>query len=174
MGAGLELNSFFYRGLVNSPRIGDYLTMIRRNIQDSVRRAMADTPVVLLNGARQTGKTTLAQAMAARSGAQYFTLDDAATLALAAGDPAGFIRNLTGPVVLGCWESGEKNLGGPVTMRALGVPLVDHAQHFVHEAGLVPVIGGHLDGRDLELHEGSPGLAVDAATIRLAAPGSQA
>ena len=74
--------------------------MIRRNIQESVRQAMADTPVVLLNGARQTGKTTLAQAIAARTGAQYFTLDDAATLALAVGDPAGFIRNLPGPVVL--------------------------------------------------------------------------
>jgi len=74
--------------------------MIQRHIQDSVRRAMADTPVVLLNGARQTGKTTLAQAIAGKTGADYFTLDDAATLALAAGDPAGFIRNLTGPVVL--------------------------------------------------------------------------
>ena len=74
--------------------------MIRRHIQDSVRRAMTDTPVVLLNGARQTGKTTLAQALAAGSGAQYFTFDDLATLALAAGDPSGFIRNLTGPVVL--------------------------------------------------------------------------
>ncbi len=61
---------------------------------------MADTPVVLLNGARQTGKTTLAQAIAARSGARYYTLDDYATLALAAGDPAGFIRNLSGPVVI--------------------------------------------------------------------------
>ena len=30
---------------------------------------------------------------------QYFTLDDAATLGLAAGDPVGFIRNLSGPVV---------------------------------------------------------------------------
>ena len=71
-----------------------------RNIQDAVRRAMADTPVVLLNGARQTGKTTLAQELAAQGGARYFTLDDAATLALAAGDPSGFIRNLTGPVVI--------------------------------------------------------------------------
>lgn len=61
---------------------------------------MADTPVVLLNGARQTGKTTLAQAVAEKTGARYFTLDDSATLALAAGDPAGFIRNLNGPVVL--------------------------------------------------------------------------
>ncbi|MGD0538315.1 MAG: ATP-binding protein [Verrucomicrobiota bacterium] len=61
---------------------------------------MTDTPVVLLNGARQTGKTTLAQAMAAGAAAQYFTFDDSATLALAAGDPSGFIRNLTGSVVL--------------------------------------------------------------------------
>jgi len=61
---------------------------------------MADTPVVLLNGARQTGKTTLARAIAEKTGAEYFTLDDSATLALAAGDPAGFIRNLNGPVVL--------------------------------------------------------------------------
>ena len=61
---------------------------------------MADTPVVLLNGARQTGKTTLAQAMAAAAGAQYLTLDDASTLGFAASDPSGFIRNLAGPVVL--------------------------------------------------------------------------
>ncbi|CAK0776697.1 conserved hypothetical protein [Gammaproteobacteria bacterium] len=74
--------------------------MIRRHIQDSIRLAMTDTPVVLLNGARQTGKTTLAQAMVAESEAQYFTLDDSATLALAAGDPAGFIRNLGDQVVI--------------------------------------------------------------------------
>jgi len=61
---------------------------------------MTDTPVVLLNGARQTGKTTLAQALAKSAGAQYFTLDDAAMHALAVADPAGFIRNLSGPVML--------------------------------------------------------------------------
>jgi len=74
--------------------------MIRRTIEDSVRKALADTPVVLLNGARQTGKTTLAQAIAEKTGARYLTLDDSATLALACGDPAGFIRNLSGRVVL--------------------------------------------------------------------------
>ena len=46
------------------------------------------------------GKNTLAQALVAGSGAQYFTFDDFATLALAAGAASGFIRNLTGPVVL--------------------------------------------------------------------------
>jgi uncharacterized protein len=87
-------------GLANSPRTGEYITMIKRHIQKSIHVAMADTPVVLLNGARQTGKTTLAKAIAEKTGAHYFTLDDSATLALAAGDPAGFIRNLKGPVVL--------------------------------------------------------------------------
>ena len=74
--------------------------MIRRNIEDAVRQALSDTPVVLLNGARQTGKTTLAQSLARANGAQYYTLDDAATLALASTDPSGFIRNLNGPVML--------------------------------------------------------------------------
>ncbi len=74
--------------------------MVKRTIEHAVHSAMADTPVVLLNGARQTGKTTLARTMAEKTGAEYFTLDDAATLALAASDPVGFIRNLQGPVVL--------------------------------------------------------------------------
>jgi hypothetical protein len=74
--------------------------MIQRNIEDAIRLALSDTPVVLLNGARQTGKTTLAQAVSETTGAQYLTLDDAATLALASDDPTGFVRNLSGPVVL--------------------------------------------------------------------------
>ena len=74
--------------------------MIRRNIQSRIQDALADTPVVLLNGARQTGKTTLVQSLAGNLSAQYFTLDDVATLALARGEPAGFIRNLAGPVVI--------------------------------------------------------------------------
>jgi len=86
--------------LANSPQTGEYLSMIQRTIEHAIHSAMTDTPVVLLNGARQTGKTTLARAMAEKTGAEYFTLDDAATLALAASDPVGFIRNLQGPVVL--------------------------------------------------------------------------
>jgi len=55
--------------------------------------ALADTPVVLVNGARQSGKTTLVQKIVAdRPGAVYRTLDDAATLAAAATDPTGFVR----------------------------------------------------------------------------------
>jgi predicted AAA+ superfamily ATPase len=35
--------------------------VIRRNITDQLLQALADTPVVLINGARQTGKNTLVQ-----------------------------------------------------------------------------------------------------------------
>jgi predicted AAA+ superfamily ATPase len=35
--------------------------MIGRHITDQVREALTDTPAVLVNGARQTGKRTLVQ-----------------------------------------------------------------------------------------------------------------
>ncbi len=75
--------------------------MIERNIATRLRRALKDTPVVFLHGARQTGKSTLVQAIAKGiSKASYLTLDDAATLAAATGDPMGFIRGFDGPLVL--------------------------------------------------------------------------
>lgn len=62
---------------------------------------MADTPVVLVNGARQTGKSTLTKWYAEQvSGAHYLTLDDATVLAAAIEDPAGFLSGIQGPVVL--------------------------------------------------------------------------
>ena len=60
----------------------------------------ATRAAVLANGARQTDKTALAQAIAAKTGAQQLTLDDAATLGLAAVDPAGQIADEAGRMVL--------------------------------------------------------------------------
>lgn len=75
--------------------------MIRRNIAAPLLEALADNPVVLLHGARQTGKSTLAQSLASdEHPARYLTLDDATVLAAASGDPAGFLAGLEGPVVL--------------------------------------------------------------------------
>jgi predicted AAA+ superfamily ATPase len=71
-----------------------------RHIQPLIIEALNDTPVVLLNGARQTGKSTLAKSLSATHGRRYLTLDDQATLAAARGDPAGFIAGLDGPVAL--------------------------------------------------------------------------
>ncbi len=68
--------------------------MHRRNITAKVDTALGDTPVVLLNGARQTGKSTLARQIADARDGQYVTLDDATILAAAASDPAGFLSGL--------------------------------------------------------------------------------
>lgn len=66
-----------------------------------VLAALADTPVVLLHGARQAGKSTLAQVIAADAHpARYLTLDDPATFTAAKGDAAGFILGLEGKVVI--------------------------------------------------------------------------
>lgn len=68
--------------------------MYRRNIESEIRAALADTPVVLLNGARQSGKSTLVNTLAKEVGARYVTLDDATTLAAASTDPIGFLAGL--------------------------------------------------------------------------------
>ena len=63
--------------------------------------ALADTPAVLVNGARQTGKSTLAQsAEVAGQKRQYLTLDDPGILAAARRDPNGFVAGLRAPVTL--------------------------------------------------------------------------
>lgn len=54
--------------------------------------ALADTRVVLVNGARQSGKSTLTRlASAARPGTLIRLLDDPATLTAAQNDPTGFV-----------------------------------------------------------------------------------
>lgn len=74
--------------------------MFGRNLQMVIQRALRDMPVVLVNGARQTGKTTLVRTIAkGQRGMRYVTLDDAATLAAAQADPVGFVSGLGERVV---------------------------------------------------------------------------
>lgn len=59
-----------------------------------IESALMDTRVVVIAGARQTGKSTLAQFVAgSRPGAQTRYLDDAATRAAADADPASFVQH---------------------------------------------------------------------------------
>jgi len=56
---------------------------------------MADTPVTFLAGARQTGKSTLVQALQAElPGSSYRSFDDLNSLASAIDDPVGFLGQL--------------------------------------------------------------------------------
>ena len=69
--------------------------MLTRNLTPAIIEALSDTPVVMLNGARQTGKSTLAKALISKNyPARYVTLDDATLLSAAKHDPAGFIAGL--------------------------------------------------------------------------------
>jgi predicted AAA+ superfamily ATPase len=69
-----------------------------RQIEARITQAMSDTPVVLVAGPRQAGKTTLVRQ---RSGseARYLTLDDELTLMSARADPVGLIRSLDRAVI---------------------------------------------------------------------------
>lgn len=74
--------------------------MHTRHLTSLLQEALADTPVVVLNGARQTGKSTLAQMVAEGAPRRYLTLDDPVVLAAATADPSGFVSGLQGPVIL--------------------------------------------------------------------------
>ena len=75
--------------------------MLRRHIVDRLLDALADTPAVLVNGARQTGKSTLAQSPElAGQGRHYLTFDDPSIMAAAMRDSSGFVAGLETPVTL--------------------------------------------------------------------------
>ena len=78
------------------------MALLRRNLTALLLEALSDTPVVLLHGARQTGKSTLVQAIAQeyRPAANYLTFDDATTIGVARRDPLGFLEAFDGPIVL--------------------------------------------------------------------------
>lgn len=65
-----------------------------------LKEALADSPVVLIHGPRQCGKTTLARAVGDRLGYAYLTFDDDVVRASAEADPAGFVLDLPERVIL--------------------------------------------------------------------------
>ncbi len=74
--------------------------MIHRNIKANLIEALDFSPVVLLNGARQTGKSTLAQMIADERGMHYITLDDFTIQQSIIQDPTGFLASYKKPLVI--------------------------------------------------------------------------
>lgn len=70
--------------------------MIRRSLEGPIRAALADTPVTMVVGARQTGKSTLVTSIAAGTGANYISFDDPSALDTARSDPVAFVEELDG------------------------------------------------------------------------------
>ncbi|MCK5828243.1 AAA family ATPase, partial [Candidatus Bipolaricaulota bacterium] len=77
------------------------MSLLRRNLTNRLLEALSDTPVVLLHGARQTGKSTLVQEISRElHPARYLTFDDATTMGAAKRDPLGFLGAYDSPIIL--------------------------------------------------------------------------
>lgn len=74
----------------------DYPRLLRSRLEE----ALDDTPVVLIHGPRQCGKSTLAQKVGEARGYEYFSFDDVNLLAAAQADPVGFVDRLPEKVIL--------------------------------------------------------------------------
>lgn len=77
---------------------------IPRSIEQYLHECLTDTPVVVITGPRQSGKTTLAQHFLNRveykGKGSYLTLDDENILSIARSDPIGLLRSQSRPVIV--------------------------------------------------------------------------
>jgi hypothetical protein len=88
--------------------------MKRRYLKDPILESLKHFPAVLLTGARQVGKSTLALSLIESPWkARYLTLDDRAVLDAALRDPDGFVSGVSTPAVI------DEVQRAPDLMRAL-------------------------------------------------------
>jgi uncharacterized protein len=74
--------------------------LYQRYLRSRIVEALTDTPVVLIHGSRQSGKTTLARLIGDEGKFAYFTFDDDVQRAAAQADPVGYVANLPERTVL--------------------------------------------------------------------------
>ena len=115
-----------------------------RKIEKNINLAMKYTPVVMINGPRQSGKTTLAQQHT--PSLPYYTLDDDNILNSALQDPIGFIKRIDRGII-------DEIQRAPELMRAIKLSVDQNRQpgRFIitGSANLLalPKIGDSLAGR---------------------------
>ncbi len=90
------------------------MELIDRHLLPQLADAMDTARVVVLHGARQSGKTTLARSVAAERDGTYVTLDDEQILDAAMADPHSFVRAYPLPLVID-----EIQVGGQRIVQAI-------------------------------------------------------
>jgi len=122
-----------------------------RHIESRLAEALQDTPVVLLAGPRQAGKTTLVRQLATAKGLRYLTLDDEVTLLSAREDPVGLVRSLEFAVI-------DEVQRAPQLLLAIKKSVDDHRRPgrflLTGSANLmaIPTVADSLAGRMETLH----------------------
>jgi predicted AAA+ superfamily ATPase len=74
--------------------------IVTRHLEDVVDQLLHEEPVLILNGARTVGKSTLMHASATRAGVGVLDLDDLETRAAVMADPALFVSGSAEPVCI--------------------------------------------------------------------------
>ncbi|WP_295698904.1 ATP-binding protein [Lapillicoccus sp.] len=69
-------------------------TLRDRSVRPRLLDALGDTRIVVVQGARQVGKTTLVRSVLADRAGRFVTLDDDLTRGAAQADPPGFLRQM--------------------------------------------------------------------------------
>src|SRR3546814_7202500 len=96
------------------------MSLYPRAATSRVTTGLGDTPVVMIIGPRQCGKTTLVRSLSTTC-PPYLPSDDHTTLAAARTDPAGFVRDLDTVTIA---DIGIANVSTPLPMALLLSPLL--------------------------------------------------
>ncbi len=121
---------------------------VERHLHPRIEEALDAFRVVVLHGARQSGKTTMAQRIAQERGGAYVSLDDDATRLAALDDPRSFLISQPVPLIVD-----EVQLGGDRIVRAIKQIVDDNPNpgQFLLTGSTdfltVPVISESLAGR---------------------------
>lgn len=91
---------------------------VARHLRIRLDEALDTARAVVLHGARQSGKTTLARSVAAERAGSYVTFDDDQVLDAALADPHTFVRAYPYPLVID-----EVQMGGQRVVRAIKTAL---------------------------------------------------
>ena len=73
--------------------------MYHRYLDPKLRESLEESPVVLINGARQAGKSTLVQTLLSKTHT-YYTLDDYTILSVIKSDPYNFLVSQKNPIII--------------------------------------------------------------------------
>ena len=134
-----------------------------RRQSERIQLALADTPVVLLNGPRQCGKTTLAQQTLPE--VPYYSLDDDTLLSTVRLDPQGFIRRLDRAIIDEVQRVPELlrtlKLAGPIPANAF----LRVANGTIQPAGSAFQVNGGVFDVQGRSFENQYSVAVDGAQI---------